>query len=852
MSRPSIRRDPTPSERSQPWAIAAGTISFVLLVAAIIGIRVLASPSVLFWFIVFMGVLALALVTAAAFYSARKRLFQERFGGTMMAWLKSHIYLGGAALVAALAHSFLFSWGGGLTSGKVAIFLLVLLVASGVAWRIVYLRVPPKVPADVGNRSIGDTRSRGEDLGIELEKARVGKSAGFQRSVDELLAGRHPGELRQVAATFSQEEQPAWARVEDLAHRLHAEAQREEKQQRYSRLLQGWRALHLPLGLLLLVAVLFHLWSVFNLGRLFENDADKQFASAGDCASCHSEIVDEWKLSAHRNAQTSTITVAQTTAALQANPEFEKACVNCHAPIGSRFSGSTTFPVLDDPGLSPSGASEEGITCVVCHTMEEHPEELAGFQEDAVLPVGERGSLTLGKMFGPPLDGSEAQSNPAHEVATGFMTDPVGSSQLCGACHNVVVDVDQNGLGAAGDDAAPADSDDDGELDENEIDKQNDLVLQTTFNEWEDFIFSGGGFGASCVDCHMPAETSPAADGPPLRPAPERSRNAHTFVGIDYELNTDYYSQPGMPPEALERVLEEREELLSGAVELNMDIPPARNGVLTASVNLRNLTGHSFPTGFAFARQWWLEVTAQTSSGRPVCLVAVQGVGSTCGSGVLASPTEELKTCDVQPIAEGDVNVELIAAAPPDNCDPWLVNFQKILTDGDPDGDGVFQEVAFQSLAGGVVRNRVRAVPDPLSNKVQVMNEIRHGKTRKFTYQFDVSDVGEESISVRVVLHLRHLPPYFVRELEPFLPDDVTSSDLLENMTIVDVASNKPLAESRTFPAPEELASRATRDVAAAGATTEAPWALAPLVGIVLVAPVVARRRRRKDATPGA
>ncbi len=37
------------------------------------------------------------------------------------------------------------------------------------------------------------------------------------------------------------------------------------------------------------------------------------------------------------------------------------------------------------------------------------------------------------------------------------------------------------------------------------------------------------------------------------------------------------------------------------------------------------------------------------------------------------------------------------------DCDPWLSNFQKILTDGDPDLTGTFKEVAFQSFVPNLV-----------------------------------------------------------------------------------------------------------------------------------------------------
>ncbi|MDQ3954735.1 MAG: cytochrome c family protein [Actinomycetota bacterium] len=836
--------------------MTALVITIICLGLAYGGIRVIrnsfeSSARPTYFLISLLGVIALGLIVIAFFYSARKRLMQERIGGTMMGWLKSHIYIGAFSVAAALAHTLLLPWTGGLTSGKIALGLLVLLIASGAVWRAVYLIVPPRVPSDVGNLSIRDTHERVSLTHIELEKLRVGKSEGLQRIVDDILEGRATAAaLAGIRDQIPPDEIEPWTRAQELASRLEIEAGREKRQRRLSRTLQVWRAAHLPLAALLLVAIAVHLWGVFNVGRLFAGEAERNFASADDCASCHQDIVEEWKLSAHRNAQTSTITQAQTLLALQVNPEFETDCVNCHAPIATKFNDKTTFPVLDDRGINPDTATSEGITCVVCHAMEEHPEELAGFEDD--LPIESRGNLSFGTMYGPPLSGGDPIPTSAHDIATGFMSDPVSSSGMCGTCHNVAADVDGGGLAPAGSNSPPNDSDDDGVLDENEFDVDNDLVLQSTFNEWEDFLFERGGVGPSCVDCHMPPTTSAVARGTPLLAAPERDRREHTFVGVDYELDTDYYEQPGMPEEALAKVLAHREQLLQQAVDLRVDIPPAKGRTLTATVRIKNRTGHNFPTGFAFARQFWLEVSAQTSSGDDVCLLDLGRIQSTCGSGQISSPSEDLKTCDDQPVAADESEVRLIEAVPAsEECDPWLVNFQKILTDGDADDDGVFEEVAYQTKDGGVVKDRLRTVGDPLSdNDPQPLAAIPHGESARFAYRFDVSKVGDESISVKVVLRHRHLPPYFVRELEPFLPRQLTADDLLDNMTVVDLDSNKPLAGDLTSPSADDLLSRRgnqDRFVAAVTATSQAAsrWLIVPLLFPVAAVPLARRRRRR-------
>ena len=63
---------------------------------------------------------------------------------------------------------------------------------------------------------------------------------------------------------------------------------------------------------------------------------------------------------------------------------------------------------------------------------------------------------------------------------------------MCGACHDVKIDLDGNGTSPTGvsqavtDLSGKSDSDGDFHLDQNEP-QGNDLVLQTTFDEWQDY-----------------------------------------------------------------------------------------------------------------------------------------------------------------------------------------------------------------------------------------------------------------------------------------------------------------------------------------------------------------------------
>ncbi|MCA1840732.1 MAG: hypothetical protein LC723_10450 [Actinobacteria bacterium] len=877
MSEPTVRRPRTLFEKTWVWM----TIGLVLIglagSASYFGIRQIgpkAAPSAkqAFLLISILGGFTLLLILLAFSYQIRKRVLQESVGGTMLAWLKAHVWLGIVAVFAALAHAFVFPLTTGISSGKITGAVLTLLVVSGVLWRSVYSRIPQHVATTVGNLAIRDTAKAIVDLSVELEKLRAGKSKAFHEALDDLrLHRKNVREVEKNLSQFEPSERQTWEEAKFRIAKIEELRKREHKQRRFHRFMQGWKAIHLPLAAILLGSVAFHLFDVFNVDRSIGSKPHRDFAASADCARCHSQIVDEWKLSMHRDAQTSTTTAAQSVFALQKFPDFKKVCVNCHAPIGVKFSQKATFALAEpNPLADPTQVQDEGVTCVVCHTMPHAPAEIAGASDK--FPIGKRTGTSFGALVGPPLANPKQIPSTAHDVIAGFMTSTVSSSQMCAACHNVKVDINGNGIvnpvfsATAAQAGAPVDSDHNGVLDQNEVDVENgilkDLVLQTTYDEWQDYIAARGGTGAGCVDCHMPA-SQPASliDRPPggLSVA-KRPRQKHVFVAVDYDLNSAYYSQKSMPKDALQKLLEEREQFLLQTASVSVTVgAPANGGQTPATVELRTFEGHSFPTGFAFARQFWLEVSAKTASGKPVCLAAdPHGIPSPCASGKIDKPTDELATCETagdgrtfaaEPFGNvvKDLKVKLSASSPLNRCDPWLTNFQKILTDGDKDGDGIFNEVVHQSLLADIVKLRVRTADE------QVMKPISSGGTAKFEYRFDASQTNEPLV-VTAILRLRHIPPSFIKGLDGFYPKGpkgFTSKDLLKNMTVVNIASNQPLASPRTSPAPSSF----SKQVSAVGDPSRSKkrgpfWPLA-LFGIFTVPMLGYRRRDAKARSAG-
>jgi hypothetical protein len=154
MTPPRLARRRRLLERHWPWLLASlGAAFAIALAAAVIDAGFLADfegfSSILRGYTLpglAFGVVASLACVASFAYALRKRSLQEHlpFGrATLAAWLWSHLYLGLLAGALALAHGGYGSFSFELSSGKATLALLLLLIASGVVWRVLYVLVPP-------------------------------------------------------------------------------------------------------------------------------------------------------------------------------------------------------------------------------------------------------------------------------------------------------------------------------------------------------------------------------------------------------------------------------------------------------------------------------------------------------------------------------------------------------------------------------------------------------------------------------------------------------------------------------------------------------------------------------------
>jgi hypothetical protein len=458
------------------------------------------------------------------------------------------------------------------------------------------------------------------------------------------------------------------------------------------------------------------------------------FESSATCADCHARAVREWRLSMHSRAMTSPVMVAQSNQVLRrvlaqaTYPDPKRICVNCHGPIGAALTSGSQLPLTGDSVFSEPSLLNEGISCAVCHQWDGSPETASGglsrFQD----------GLKPGHSYFGPLGNPVGNAFHTSEVTSTFRKP----EQLCRNCHSVAYD--KNGDG--------------------QLHRGVDLVLQTLFDEWQDYQQTGGRSG--CVDCHMPLvpETRAAehADIPfeQDRDAPVRQVHDHSFVGADYPLD-DRAAREALRPA--------REALLRGAASLSLlqNSLKASENSLAFSIEVKNTgTGHNLPGGFAFVRQMWLEVSVLDRAGTTLA-----------SSGHLSSPADDL--CDSS-ILDDERNPMHGLLSGCLRSDPLLVNFQQLLLDAtqpkraatgaallDRRGEALLEaapngrETVIQTLSAGATP-RVR----PFDH--QPTAALAPGEAHAFPYSFALG-AGSAPNAVRVRLLFRSSPAYFLRAL---------------------------------------------------------------------------------------
>ena len=239
---------------------------------------------------------------------------------------------------------------------------------------------------------------------------------------------------------------------------------------------------------------------------------ENRFPAATTCATCHPDHYREWSVSPHAYAQMSPVFNAMHGTILKitngTNGDF---CIRCHTPVGMNL-GEPEF--MSNMDRHPT--SREGVTCIVCHRVNNAYGKLSGrlaiVEGDIFEPVyGPNGGEELDRV----IESGEYRVNTErgkagraiHTEAEKFFQ--ISTSGFCGTCHDVNL--------------------------------VNGFRLEEAFSEFKNSPAAKE--GTSCQDCHMstvPGVASGYAEAPAAvvggKPTMPRKRTDHMFIGPDYSV----------------------------------------------------------------------------------------------------------------------------------------------------------------------------------------------------------------------------------------------------------------------------------------------------------------------------
>jgi hypothetical protein len=297
------------------------------------------------------------------------------------------------------------------------------------------------------------------------------------------------------------------------------------------------------------------------------------------CASCHAAYVKDWSGSMHAYAADDPVFRAMNARGQrETGGQLGNFCVNCHAPMAVR-EGATT----DGLNLDSVPQKLRGVTCYFCHTVA----AVAGAHDN---PLTLASDNVLRASFSDPV------SNSAHHAGYSELLDGsrLGSSALCGACHDVTTPAGGN--------------------------------IERTYAEWQASVFNAAPNGRTCGQCHMRSTPRvPIADSKGVF---ARTAHSHQFPGVDLALTPAPEADP--QKQAVQAFLD-------SSVQSTLCVAIV-GGQTKLRVLLDNVgAGHGWPSGAAQDRRAWIEIIAY-AGGSPIYKSGVVPDGTSVVSTAASDP----------------------------------------------------------------------------------------------------------------------------------------------------------------------------------------------------------------------
>jgi hypothetical protein len=285
--------------------------------------------------------------------------------------------------------------------------------------------------------------------------------------------------------------------------------------------------------------------------------------------------------------------------------EIQDECAACHMPMTRQIAHAggglgevfAHLPIAGDDGDELARLAADGVSCTVCHQI---ADERLGTRESfngnfAMRPARPDGVREIFGRFT-----ADAGRRTIMRSATGFEQSEaphVKQSELCATCHTLITDAFGPGGQVIG-----------------------SLPEQMNFQEWQHSAFYRE--QQTCQSCHMPRTDGPIRVSSVLG-EPRDGLSRHAFVGGNafmLRMLNRYRAELGVdaPPTELEAMARATErQLQQDTATVTIGAISLAGSQLAFDVDVRNLTGHKFPTGYP-ARRTWLHVTVRDGRGGTV------------------------------------------------------------------------------------------------------------------------------------------------------------------------------------------------------------------------------------------
>ncbi len=313
-----------------------------------------------------------------------------------------------------------------------------------------------------------------------------------------------------------------------------------------------------------------------------------------------------WRSTMMANAARDPLFQAGVRAEVMRNPDYreiiEDKCSTCHTPMLDYALGvqGQTTALLDEGLFNPDNPDHplatDGVSCTVCHQIEDvnlgERESFSGhFSIDTERPEGSR------VIYGPFRVGRRMAG--VMQDASGYAPtfgEQVLRSELCATCHTLYTPY----LNAEGEIA--------GEFPE-----------QTPYLEW---LNSDYRETQSCQSCHMPITEGrvrlSVTGGPPRSPfAQYYFVGGNTYVLTLLQKFGEELGVTASREHFAATITRTLAQLQNSTATVTVPNAVLAEGKLRLTVQLSNMAGHKFPTGYP-ARRAWLHVIVRNADGQTV------------------------------------------------------------------------------------------------------------------------------------------------------------------------------------------------------------------------------------------